>query len=67
MQETALAQRAYTATVEQFVKTGAGCAHYTEFAMTPGLRPEEAGRVERKAAGDPSMACFIFTRVSYNL
>ncbi|MGA2226503.1 MAG: hypothetical protein ABSH41_18865 [Syntrophobacteraceae bacterium] len=49
MQETTLAQRAYTAVVEQFVKTGRA-PHYTELAITLGLRPEEARQVQRKAA-----------------
>jgi len=45
MEETALVQRAYTAVVEHFVKTGRAL-HYTELAGTLGLQPEEARQAQ---------------------
>ena len=45
MEETALVQRAYTAVVEHFVKTGRA-PHYTELAGTLGLQPEEARQAQ---------------------
>jgi len=49
MEETTLVQRAYTAVVEHFAKTGRA-PHYTELAATLGLSPEEARQVQHKAA-----------------
>ena len=48
MQESTLVQRAYTAVLEQFVKTGRA-PHYTEIAAILGIRPEEARQVQHKA------------------
>ena len=42
MEVTALVQRAYTAVVEHFVKTGQA-PHYTELAGILGLEPDEQG------------------------
>ncbi len=49
MEETLLVQRAYTAVLEHFMKTGRA-PHYTELAATLGLKPEEARLAQRKAA-----------------
>ena len=63
MEETTLVQRAYTAVVEQFVKTGRA-PHYTELAATLGLRPEEARQAQRKAA-ESSVACWFVKETDY--
>lgn len=63
MEETTLVQRAYTAVLEHFVKTGR-VPHYTELAATLGLRPEEARQLQRKAA-DPSLACWFVKDTDY--
>ena len=63
MEETTLVQRAYTAVVKQFVKTGRA-PHYTELAATLDLRPEEARQVLRKAA-ESSVACWFVKETDY--
>jgi hypothetical protein len=63
MDETALVQRAYTAVVENFVKTGRA-PHYTELAGTLGLKPDEAKQLQRKAA-DSSVACWFAKETDY--
>ncbi len=63
MEEAAWVQRAYTAVVEHFVKTGRP-PHYTELAATLGLRPEEARKLQRKAA-DSSIACWFVKDTDY--
>ena len=55
MEETTLVQRAYTAVVDHFIKTGRA-PHYTKLAATLGLSPEEARQVQHKAA-ESSLAC----------
>ena len=63
MEETTLVQRAYTAVVEHFVKTGRA-PHYTELAATLGLTPDEARQVQRKAA-ESSIACWFVKDTDY--
>ena len=63
MEETALVQRAYTAVVEHFVKTGRAL-HYTELAGTLGLQPEEARQAQHKAA-EASIACWFVKDTDY--
>jgi hypothetical protein len=63
MEEATLVQRAYTAVVEHFVKTGRA-PHYTELAGTLGLRPEEARQLQHKAA-DSSIACWFVKDTDY--
>lgn len=53
----ALVQRAYTAVVEHFVKTGRA-PHYTELAGTLGVPVEEARQLQHKAA-ESSIACWF--------
>jgi len=65
MKEATLVQRAYTAVLEHFVKTGRA-PHYTELAATLGLRPEEARETQRKAAeASPSIACWFAKDTDY--
>jgi len=63
MQETTLAQRAYTAITEHFVRTGRA-PHYTELAARLGLSPEEARQVQRKAA-ESAIACWFVKDTDY--
>ena len=63
MEETTLVQRAYTAVVEHFIKSGRA-PHYTELAVTLGLPPEEARRLQRKAAAS-SLACWFVKDTDY--
>ena len=63
MQESTLVQRAYTAVLEQFVKTGRA-PHYTEIAAILGIRPEEARQVQHKAA-ESSVACWFVKGTDY--
>ena len=63
MEETTLVQRAYTAVVEHFVKTGRA-PHYTELAAILGLPPEEARQVQHKAA-ESSIACWFVKDTDY--
>ena len=63
MEGPALVQRAYTAVVEHFVKTGRA-PHYTELAGILGVRPDEARRVQHKAA-ESSIACWFFRDTDY--
>ncbi len=63
MEETTSVQRAYTAVVEHFVKTGRA-PHYIELAATLRLRPEEARQVQHKAA-ESSIACWFIKDTDY--
>jgi alkylated DNA nucleotide flippase Atl1 len=63
MEETALVQRAYTAVVEHFIKTGRS-PHYTELAAMLGLPPEEARQLQHKAA-ESSLACWFVKDTDY--
>ena len=63
MEETVLVQRAYTAVVEHFVKTGRA-PHYTELAGILGMRPDEARHVQHKAA-ESSIACWFVGDTDY--
>ena len=63
MQEPTLVQRAYTAVIEHFAKTGRA-PHYTELATTLGVSPEEARQVQHKAA-ESSLACWFVQDADY--
>ena len=63
MEESTLVQRAYTAVVEYFVKTGRA-PHYTELAGTLGLQSEEARQAQHKAA-EASIACWFVKDTDY--
>jgi hypothetical protein len=61
--QDALIQRAYTAVVEYFVKTGRA-PHYTELAGTLGVPPDEARQLQHKAA-ESSIACWFVKDTDY--
>ena len=63
MEEGALVQRAYTAVLEHFVKTGRA-PHYSELAWILGLPPEEARQLQRKAA-ESAVACWFVKDTDY--
>lgn len=63
MDKNALVQRAYTAVIEHFLKTGRA-PHYTELAATLGLQPEKARQVQHKAA-ESSIACWFIKDTDY--
>ncbi len=63
MEETGVVQRAYTAVLEHFVKTGRA-PHYTELAGLLGMGPDEARRVQHKAA-ESSLACWFVRDTDY--
>jgi DNA-directed RNA polymerase specialized sigma subunit len=63
MEETTLMQRAYTAVVEHFMKTGRA-PHYTELATTLGVPAEEAKQAQHKAA-EASIACWFVKDADY--
>ena len=63
MQESTIAQQAYTAVVERFVKTGRA-PHFTELAAILGLQPEEARQAQVKAA-ESSIACWFVKDTDY--
>ena len=63
MTDKSLIQKAYTATVKHFME--AGCApHYTELAVTLGLKPEEAKQIQHEAA-DSALACWFVQDTDY--
>ena len=61
MEESILVQRAYTAILEHFIKTGRA-PHFTELGGILGLGPEEARQIQHKAA-----ASALVCNVSVNL
>lgn len=63
MEETALVQRAYTAVVEHFVRTGRA-PHYTELAGILGVQLDEARQVQHRAA-ESSIACWFVSGTDY--
>jgi hypothetical protein len=63
MADSILVQKAYTAIVEHFIRTGRA-PHYTELAQTLGLHPEEARSVQRQAA-EASVACWFIQDTDY--
>jgi len=63
MQDTAVAQRAYTAVVEHYVKTGRA-PHYTELAGIFNLKPDVARQVQH-AAAEASIACWFMQDTDY--
>lgn len=63
MAHSMLVQKAYTAVVEHFIKTGRA-PHYTELAETLGLLPDEARDVQRQAA-EAAVACWFVSDTDY--
>jgi hypothetical protein len=63
MEDTALVQRAYTAVVEHFIKTGRA-PHFTELAAALNVQPEEARQLQHRAA-DSSLACWFVKDTDY--
>jgi hypothetical protein len=63
MVDPTLVQKAYTAVVEHFVKTGRA-PHYTELADTLGLQPHEARDVQHQA-GDAALASWFVRDTDY--
>lgn len=63
MDENVLTQRAYTAVLDHFIKTGRA-PHYTELAAALGLQVEEARRAQHKAA-DSALACWFVKDTDY--
>jgi len=63
MDENMLVQRAYTAVLGHFIKTGRA-PHYTELAATLGLRIEEARQLQHKTA-DSAVACWFVKDTDY--
>jgi hypothetical protein len=63
MADSRVVQKAYTAIVEHFIKTGRA-PHYTELAATLGLRPDDARVLQRQAA-EASVACWLIQDTDY--
>jgi hypothetical protein len=63
MEESTLVQKAYTAVVQHFVKTGRA-PHYTELGAILGLSPEEARLAQHRAA-DSALACWFVRDTDY--
>ncbi len=63
MNETTLVQRAYSAVLAHFIKTGRA-PHYTELGATLGLRPDEARQAQHEAA-ESSVACWFVKDTDY--
>jgi hypothetical protein len=63
MKDSTVLQRAYTAVLEHFIKTGRA-PHYTEMAGFLGCTPEEARQAQHGAA-DASIACWFMQETDY--
>ncbi len=63
MEGATLAQRAYTAVLEHFIKFGRA-PHYTELAPTLALQPEEARQAQHEAAAS-ALACWFVKDTDY--
>ena len=63
MDEDALVQRAYTAVLDHFIKTGRA-PHYTELAAVLNLGMEEARQLQHKTAGS-AVACWFVKDTDY--
>jgi hypothetical protein len=63
MKDDMLVQRAYTAVLEHFMKTGRA-PHYTELGRTLGLTPENARQLQHKAA-ESALACWFVKETDY--
>jgi hypothetical protein len=63
MEESILVQRAYTAILEHFIKTGRA-PHFTELAGILGFGPEEARQIQHKAAAS-ALACWFVKDTDY--
>ena len=63
MTESTLMQKAYTAVVKHFIRTGRA-PHYTELAETLGLQPDEARDVQRETA-QAAVACWFVQDTDY--
>ena len=63
MEESELIQRAYTAVLEHFIKTGRA-PHYTELGTILGIKPDRARDVLHKTA-DSALACWFAGETDY--
>jgi len=63
MTESNLIQKAYTAVVKHFIRTGRA-PHYTELAETLRLQPDEARDVQRVTA-QAAVACWLVQDTDY--
>ncbi len=63
MENDVLVQRAYTAVLDHFIKTGRA-PHYTELGDILGLPPEEARNIQHKAA-QSAVACWFVKDTDY--
>lgn len=58
-----IVQKAYTAIIEHFTKTGRA-PHYTELAATMGIQPDEARDLQGKTA-EAAVACWRVPDTDY--
>ena len=63
MDNDALVQRAYTAVLGYFIQEGRA-PHYTELGQILGQKPEEAKRIQHKAA-ESALACWFVKDTDY--
>ena len=63
MEKGSLVPEAYTAVVENFIKTGRA-PHFTELAERLNLTPEEARQIQHKAA-ESAIACWFVKDTDY--
>lgn len=63
MAKSTLVQKAYTAVIKHFIRTGRA-PHYTELAETLELKPNEARDVQREAA-EAAIACWLVKDTDY--
>lgn len=61
--DATLVQRAYTAVLEHFMKSGRA-PHYTELAAILGVSPEEARQAQHQAA-ESSIGCWFAKDTDY--
>jgi hypothetical protein len=63
MTDSTMIQKAYTAVVKHFIRTGRA-PHYTELAETLGLQPDEA-RVVQGETAQAAVACWLVQDTDY--
>ena len=63
MADSILIQKAYTAVIKHFIRTGRA-PHYTELAETLGLKPDEARELQRETAA-AAVACWLVQDTDY--
>lgn len=63
MEQAELVQHAYTSVIQHFIESGRA-PHYTELAEILNLKPEEARRIQHKAA-DSALACWFVPDTDY--